>query len=60
MEREGKKDRIKTHLSMREMIVSKVVKKWLYKYHFSYLNYFIYNSIILDEHLSTFYRSITL
>jgi hypothetical protein len=35
MERERRRERIKTHVSVREMIVSKVVKKWLYKYHFS-------------------------
>jgi len=29
------KKRIKTHVSMKEMVVSKVVKKWLYTYHFS-------------------------
>jgi len=35
MERERRRERIKTHMSMRERAVSKVVKKWLYKYHFS-------------------------
>jgi len=29
MERERRMERIKTHVSMREMVVSKVVKKWL-------------------------------
>jgi hypothetical protein len=33
--KEEEEERIRTHESMREMIVSKVVKKWLYKYHFS-------------------------
>jgi hypothetical protein len=36
MEREKRRERIKTHVSMRERVVSKIVKKWLYKYHFSY------------------------
>jgi len=35
MERERRRERIKTHVSMRVRVVSKVVKKWLYKYHFS-------------------------
>jgi len=26
--------KIKTHVNIRERVVSKVVKKWLYKYHF--------------------------
>jgi len=33
MERERRRERIKIYVSMREMIVSKVVKKWFYKYH---------------------------
>jgi len=34
--RERKKKREnKKHVSMRETVVSKIVKKWLYKYHFS-------------------------
>jgi len=35
--RERKKNREnKKHVSMRERVVSKVVKKWMYKYHFSF------------------------
>jgi len=34
-ERKRKIERIKTHVSMREKVVSKVVKEWLFKYHFS-------------------------
>jgi len=37
IEREIKRKRIKTHVSTREKVVSKVVKKWLYKYHFSFI-----------------------
>jgi len=34
-EGERRRKRIKTHMSMREMVVPKVIKKWLYKYHSS-------------------------
>jgi len=36
LERERRRKRIKTHVSMRERVVPKVVKKWLYKYHSSW------------------------
>jgi len=32
MKRE-RRERIKTHVSMKERVVSKIVKKWLYKYY---------------------------
>jgi len=35
MESERRRERIKTHVSMRERVVLKIAKKWLYKYHFS-------------------------
>jgi len=35
IKREEERGRIKKHVSMRDMVVSKVVKKWMYKYHFS-------------------------
>jgi len=34
-ERERKSERINTQVSMRERVVPKVVKKWVYKYLFS-------------------------
>jgi len=34
MKRERRREKIKTHVSMRENVVSKVVKKWFYKHHF--------------------------
>ena len=36
IERERRSERIKTHVSMRENVILKIVKKWSYKYHFSF------------------------
>jgi len=48
MEREKRRERIKTHVSMRERVGSKVVKKWLYKYDFS-IGIYLERSIFMLE-----------
>jgi len=65
MERE-RRERIKTHVSMRESVVSKVVKKWLYKYHFSNMKILlsryipIEKSYLYNHFLTTFEPTLSL